>query len=92
MNTMCEFAKMICKNDNCGYQSSKKSSIWYCKLCRIAEKNNEVVEEDKEEIKQRANIKNVASVTFNKKNNRFDYGADILAILDIADEETKKAF
>ena len=92
MNPMCEFAKMICKNDRCGFQSAKKSSIWFCKLCKIAERTNEEYEEDKEEIKQIANIRNVASVTFNKQNNRFDYGADILAILDIADEETKRAF
>ena len=92
MNPMCEFAKMICKNKGCGFQSSKKSSIWFCKLCKIAERTNEEHEDDEQEVRQRANIRNVASVTYNKDNNRFDYDNDILAILDIADEETKLAF
>ena len=92
MNPNCEFAKMICKNNLCGFQSAKKSSIWFCKSCKVGERTNEDYEGDAEEVKQRANIVNVASVSYDKENNRFDYGADILAILDIADEETKRAF
>ena len=92
MNPMCEYAKLICKNLRCGFQSNKKSSIWYCKLCKISEATNEEYEADEIDILEKPNIKNVASVTYNKDNNRFDYGADILAILDIADEETKRLF
>ena len=92
MNAHCETAKLICKNERCGFRSTKRTSMWFCKLCKIQEANTQEYQEDEKEILEKPNIKNVASVTYNKENNRFDYGADILTILDIADEETKRAF
>ena len=93
MNPLCEHAKLICKNLQCGYKSKKNSSIWFCHLCRISEATNEEYKGDEIDILEKPDLHNVLSIKHNKENKQFEYGNDIFDILDIrADKETTLAF
>ena len=91
MNPLCEHAKLICKNLQCGYKSKKNSSIWFCHLCRISEATNEEYKGDAIDILEKPDLHKVVTITC--KDKQFEYGDDIFDILDIrADKETTLAF
>ena len=76
MGGTCAEARIICRNRQCGFVSSKNTNIWLCRLCRIAEKNKDSSSTEQNDILDRPKLNLVASVTYNKENNRFNYNED----------------
>ena len=89
MGQSCAEARNICRNRQCGFVSSKSTDLWLCRLCRIAEKNTDALEteQDRAEILDRPSLNLVASVTYNKENNRFNYHEDFFRHIAGADED-----
>ena len=89
MSENCGERRRICRNKGCGYVSSRNMDVWFCKLCRIAEKNAEVgTQMSQQEIEDRPQLRLEASVTYNKENNRFNVHENFFKY--IPDYEEKK--
>ena len=96
-NPDCGESKRICRNKGCGWPSIKNMERFLCKLCWVAEKNDlDFTEEQKRDMLDRGKLALKASVSFDKKNNRFNYDEktffEIVEIEDSDREQVKNNF
>ena len=89
-NPNCGDRKTICRNRHCGYPSMKNVERFLCRLCWVAEKSElEFTEEEKRDLGKKADIKVMASVSFDRENNRFNYD-DFFTYVQMEDSERER--